>query len=75
MSKDQRRPYEEKALMERNHMKIGKMTSDGLDVEQLEMEGRREQEKIQAMKDDVNFNLNVATKSGSKIYFSFFRFP
>lgn len=66
MSKEQRRPFEDKALMERNHMKISKMTSEGLDVEQLEMEGKREQQRIQAMKEDINFNLKVAAKSGSK---------
>lgn len=42
------------------------MTSEGLDVEQLEMENKREQQKIQLMKEDINFNLKVAAKSGSK---------
>lgn len=68
MSKENRKPYEDKALMEKNNMRCAKMTSDGLDVEQLEMEDRREQQKIQAMKEDINFNLNVASKSGSKIF-------
>lgn len=66
MSKEQRRPFDEKALLEKNNLKASKFTSEGLDVEELELEEKREQQKIHAMKDKINFNLKVAAKSGSK---------
>lgn len=66
MSKDQRRPYEEKALMEKNNLKGVKLTSEGLDVEELEREQKFEQQKIQAMKEEIGCILSLAAKSESK---------
>lgn len=66
MSKEERRPYDEKSALEKNNFRASKLTSEGLDVEELEMEDKREQQKIQAMKEEINFNLRVSAKSGSK---------
>ncbi|CAG9819542.1 unnamed protein product [Phaedon cochleariae] len=64
MSKEQRRPYEQKALMEKNHVKPVKLTSEGLDIEELEMMEKQEQMKIQEMKDEINYTLNMSNKNG-----------
>lgn len=66
MSKEQRRPYEEKALAERNNVRGVKLTSDGLDIEMLEMEEKREQQRLLAMKEEITVNLKIAAKGGRK---------
>lgn len=64
MSKAQRKPYDDKVAEARKQS--AKMTSEGLDVEMLEMEDRREHQKVLAMKEEISFNLKTAAKSGRK---------
>lgn len=66
MSKEQRRPFEEKALFERNNLKPGKYTSDGKDVAVLEQTEREANKKIEEMKDNISDEIKMAVKSGSK---------
>lgn len=65
MNKDQRKPFENRALMEKNQMRAVKLTSDGFDVEELERQEREEQCRIQEMKDDINCNLRLCSEAGS----------
>ncbi|KAJ8950999.1 hypothetical protein NQ318_006383 [Aromia moschata] len=64
MTKEQRRPYEEKALMEKNNMRVSKYTSEGLDVEILEKQEREEQKKVEKMKEEINEELKMASRAG-----------
>nr|XP_023029609.1 protein maelstrom homolog [Leptinotarsa decemlineata] len=64
MSKEQRKPYEEMALMAKNNLRGGKFTSDGLDIEVLENIEKEEQAKIQQMKNDINYIWKVASSNG-----------
>ncbi|KAJ8976825.1 hypothetical protein NQ317_011821, partial [Molorchus minor] len=71
MSRDQRRPYEEKARFEKGSNKAVRCTSEGLDVGFLENMEREEQQKIEEMKEVINQELKIANRTGiqKKMFF------
>lgn len=75
MSKEQRRPYEEKALIEKNNLKPGKYTSDGQDIELLAQMEREAKEKIEEMKIKTSEEIKLAAKNGSKFILSLILTP
>nr|CAI5827176.1 unnamed protein product [Callosobruchus analis] len=64
MGKEERRPYEERALMEKNNLRGAKLTSDGYDVAMLEQEESYETKKMEDMRVTINHIITMADKGG-----------
>ncbi|XP_976484.2 protein maelstrom isoform X1 [Tribolium castaneum] len=60
MSKEERRPYEERALLAREMYSPARYTTDGIDIEVVERKERDEARKKQEMKDDITRTLKAA---------------
>ncbi|XP_018579635.1 protein maelstrom homolog isoform X2 [Anoplophora glabripennis] len=64
MSKEQRKPYDERALYEKNNLKPGKYTSDGLDIEEVNQMERQAKEKNEEMKNKITEEIKLSAKNG-----------
>ncbi|VEN46933.1 unnamed protein product [Callosobruchus maculatus] len=64
MGKDERKPYEEKALMEKNNLRGVKLTSEGYDVAALEQEELLENKRMEEMRLNINQTIAIADKGG-----------
>lgn len=68
MSKAERKPYEDKASYFRNNSKpMGRVTSDGIEVDRVLQEEEAKQQKIQRMKEEINQTIKVAANNNRNI--------